>query len=122
MSGWLLSRLRARRLLRGRTALIDPVFEALEAGRLHDIAIREALIDIARGMLIDKGEEGLGMRYGWRASPSGTWAIDLTAEKTGADSWRRRYATLERHADREVAMGRDAVTRCVTPRSRATST
>lgn len=30
--------------------LIGPIFEALDAGRLHDVAIREALIDIAKGL------------------------------------------------------------------------
>ncbi|SET59560.1 hypothetical protein [Stigmatella erecta] len=33
----------------GNPWLIDPIVDALDAGCFHDVAIREALIDIAKG-------------------------------------------------------------------------
>jgi hypothetical protein len=46
--------------------LVRPVFAALEQKRVHDVGIREALIDIARGNLIEAGEDEMGIRYGMR--------------------------------------------------------
>lgn len=73
--------------------LLDDVFAALDAGRLHDIAIREALIDIARGALVEK--DGGGPRYGLELLADRRLGVDLSAEKKGGDSWRLRYQRLE---------------------------
>lgn len=75
-------------------SIVDPVFAALEQKRIHDVGIREALIDIARGALIDKGDDELGIRYGMRELSKRYFGEDVRDEKQGADSWRRRYALL----------------------------
>jgi DNA polymerase-1 len=75
-------------------SLVRPVFAALEQKRVHDVGIREALIDIARGNLIEAGEDEMGIRYGMRELSRRYFAEDVREEKKGADSWRRRYATL----------------------------
>jgi len=76
--------------------LIDLVFEALDAGRIHDIAIAEALIDIGKGELVERGEEGIGIRYGMRLLSQRylpTEAAKVKEDKK--DGWRKRYAELE---------------------------
>lgn len=67
--------------------LLPLVFDALEAGRIHDILIREALIDIAHGKFWSEGFyslELLARRY---------LDIDLSAVKS--DGWRLRYHELD---------------------------
>ncbi len=81
-------------------SLLPLIFDALEADRVHDIAIREALMDIARGDLAERGEDGIGERYGMRILferylSKKYPAIDMRSEKKGPDSWRKRYAELE---------------------------
>jgi DNA polymerase I len=76
-------------------SLLPLIFRALEAGRVHDVAIREALIDIAKGELVDHGDEGLGQRYGMRILAERYLGLDLTDEKKAPDAWRKRYAELE---------------------------
>jgi DNA polymerase-1 len=71
---------------------------------IHDIAIREALIDIARGMLVEFGEEGDRPRYSLAMLTERHLGIDLTAEKK-SDAWRKRYALLETCRS-PVAVGR----------------
>lgn len=78
--------------------LLQPVFDALDANRIHDVAIREALIDIAKGELVERGEEGIGIRYGMRLLVARYFpeeAARTQEEKKGGDSWRTRYAELE---------------------------
>lgn len=76
-------------------SLLELIFAALDAGRIHDIAIREALIDISRGDLVERGEDGIGIRYGMRLLALRYLKIDLSADKKAADSWRKRYAELD---------------------------
>lgn len=75
--------------------LVDVIFAALDAGFVHDIAIREALADIARGELVERGEDGIGIRYGMRLLAERYLGIDISEDKKGAQSWRKRYAELE---------------------------
>ncbi len=78
--------------------LLPVIFAVLDAGRVHDIAIREALIDIARGDLLERGEDGIGIRYGMRILSQRylpEQAAQVIADKRGPDTWRKRYATLE---------------------------
>lgn len=73
------------------------VFEALEKGLLHDIAIREALIDIARGTLLEKGDEEMGIRYGMRELSKRYMPEEIEriqADKKGENSFRLRYGEL----------------------------
>jgi DNA polymerase-1 len=79
----------------GDPALLKPVFDALEGGRVHDIAIREALIDIAKGDLVERGEEEMGVRYGMRILAERYLGMDLRTEKKSPDAWRKKYALLE---------------------------
>lgn len=74
--------------------LVRPVFTALEQKRVFDVGIREALIDIARGNLIEAGEDEMGIRYGMRELSKRYFNEDVTDEKKGDDSWRRRFALL----------------------------
>lgn len=80
-----------------RPDLIFSVFEALEQGRIHDCALREALIDIARGTLIEKGDDEMGIRYGSRELIK-RYAPEeyarLKADKDSEDSFRLKYGTL----------------------------
>jgi DNA polymerase I len=75
--------------------LLPLIFKALDEDRIHDVAIREALIDIARGDLVEKGEDGLGIRYGMTLLGKRYFNADLKAEKKAPDAWRKRYALLE---------------------------
>lgn len=75
-------------------SLTDLVFAAYEAGRVHDVAIREALIDIAKGDLLDSGDEGIGIRYGLGTLVFRYLGIDISADKSGPDAWRKKYALL----------------------------
>ncbi len=75
--------------------LLDLIFAALDAGTIHDVAIREALIDIARGELAEKSDDGIGQRYGMTLLVERYFGIDLKASKHGPDAWRLRYGELE---------------------------
>ena len=76
--------------------LIDLVFEAIDAGLVHDVAIREALLDIARGEMPERGEAGEeGQRYSLTMLVERYLGIDISAEKKGGDAWRKRYAQLD---------------------------
>jgi hypothetical protein len=76
-------------------SLLPSIFKALDEDRIHDVAIREALIDIARGDLVERGSEGIGIRYGMTLLAQRYFAEDLRAEKKSPDAWRKRYALLE---------------------------
>ncbi|WP_375757963.1 DNA polymerase I [Corallococcus exercitus] len=81
--------------------LVDAVFDAAEAGRLHDVAIREALIDIARGLHGVDPETGRqlgddeGARYPLSLLVERHLGLDISAEKKAPDAWRLRYAELD---------------------------
>lgn len=75
------------------STLVPWVFRAIDEGRVHDIGIREALIDIAKGDLIDKSEDGIGIRYGMRILAQRYLNLDLRAEKQ--NGWRKKYAQIE---------------------------
>lgn len=75
--------------------LLDLIFAALDRGCIHDIAIREALLDIARGELVDRGDEGVGIRYGMTLLAQRHLGLDIKESKKSPDAWRRRYAHLE---------------------------
>ena len=62
--------------------------EALDAGRVHDVAIRQRLIDIA------SGEGCYGRKYSMQELAMRHLGMDLSAEK-GPNSWRMRYHELE---------------------------
>ncbi len=75
--------------------LLPLILDALDADRVHDVAIREALIDIARGDLVERGEDGIGIRYGLTLLATRYLGLDLAKEKKSPDAWRKRYAELE---------------------------
>lgn len=82
--------------------LIEPVFEAAEAGRLHDVSIRESLLEIARGTLgVDaktgrKLDDDEGAKYSLAMLVERYLGMDISSSKAGPDSYRLRYATLEK--------------------------
>ncbi len=75
--------------------LLPLMFQAYDDDRIHDVAIREALMDIGKGELVDRGEEGIGIRYGLGLLVQRYFGLDLSEEKKGAEAFRRRYASLE---------------------------
>ncbi|MCP3104640.1 DNA polymerase [Myxococcus sp. K15C18031901] len=81
--------------------LVAPIFAALEAGRLHCVQVREALIDIARGVYgvhpltgrrLDDDE---GARYPLALLVQRHLGLDISADKHAPDAWRLRYAELD---------------------------
>lgn len=76
--------------------LLLQLFDAYDAHRIHDVAIREALMDIAKGTLAEQSDDdALGIRYGMRLLAERYFGEDLRADKSGPESWRKRYAQLE---------------------------
>jgi DNA polymerase-1 len=81
--------------------LVPHVFEALEQGRLHDVSIRESLLDIGRGLLgYDpktgrKLEDDEGAKYSLALLVERYLGKDISADKSGPDAWRLRYAELD---------------------------
>ncbi|NTX65957.1 DNA polymerase I [Myxococcus sp. CA051A] len=81
--------------------LVDAVFTAAEAGRFHDVAIREALLDIARGLHGVDPETGRplgddeGARYPLALLVRRHLGLDISADKHAPDAWRLRYGELD---------------------------
>nr|WP_254624235.1 DNA polymerase [Myxococcus sp. CA033] len=81
--------------------LVAPIFAALEAGRLHCVQIREALIDIARGVCgVDpssgrKLDSDEGARYPLALLVSRHLGLDISEEKKDPKAWRLRYGELD---------------------------
>lgn len=81
--------------------LIEPIFAALDAGRLHDVAIREALIDIAKGLHgVDpttgrKLDDDEGARYPLALLVKRYFGLGISDEKKNPNAWRLRYAELD---------------------------
>ncbi|NTX15500.1 DNA polymerase I [Myxococcus sp. CA056] len=81
--------------------LVDAVFAAAEAGRFHDVAIREALLDIARGLHGVDPETGRplgddeGARYPLALLVRRHLGLDISADKHAPDAWRLRYGELD---------------------------
>ncbi|QSQ14861.1 DNA polymerase [Myxococcus landrumensis] len=81
--------------------LVDDVFAAADAGRLHDVAIREALMDIARGLHGVEPETGRplgdeeGARYPLALLVKRHLGLDISADKHAPDAWRLRYGELD---------------------------
>ncbi|WP_421536750.1 DNA polymerase [Myxococcus fulvus] len=81
--------------------LVAPIFAALDAGRLHCVQVREALIDIARGMYgVDpstgrKLDDDEGARYPLALLVQRHLGLDISEEKKNPKAWRLRYAELD---------------------------
>ncbi|QDE72554.1 DNA polymerase I [Myxococcus xanthus] len=82
-------------------SLVAPIFAALEAGRLHCVQIREALIDIARGLYgVDpstgrKLDDDEGARYPLALLVQRHLGLDISEDKKNPKAWRLRYAELD---------------------------
>lgn len=82
-------------------ALLPSIFEAADHGRLHDVSIRQALIDIANGTFgIDPRtgrqlDDDEGVRYSLALLTERHLGIDISDEKNNPDAWRLRYAELD---------------------------
>ncbi|NTX17736.1 DNA polymerase I [Myxococcus sp. CA056] len=81
--------------------LVAPIFAALDAGRLHCVQVREALIDIARGMYgVDpstgrKLDDDEGARYPLALLVQRHLGLDISEEKKNPKAWRLRYGELD---------------------------
>lgn len=73
--------------------LLPLIFAALDAGRIHDIAIREALIDIGKGELVETADDTTGVRYGLELLVERHLGLDISSEKEGG--YRKRYHELD---------------------------
>lgn len=76
-------------------ALLVPIFHALRDGRVHDVAIREQLIDIAKGQHGYDPVTGREFWYGLAALLKRYTGKDISATKHGSDVWRLRYHELD---------------------------
>lgn len=76
--------------------MFEPIFAALEAGRISDTMIREKLIRLALGELSSDFGAGSSKQtqFGMAEVFFRRWGIDMSAEKA-ADAWRTRYAELD---------------------------
>ena len=81
--------------------LVAPIFAALDAGRLHCVQVREAFIDIARGMYgVDpstgrKLDDDEGDRYPLALVVQRYLGLGISEEKKDAKAWRLRDAELD---------------------------
>jgi len=79
-------------LINWNAELLDPIFEALRAGRVHDVQTREKLGDLARGTFrFEEDEDGVIKHKGY--------TLALIGERRGLggkthDEWRLRYHEL----------------------------
>lgn len=73
--------------------LIEPIFGAYHAGRVHCTMVREKLLDIARGNhFIQKGRYSLAkIAERYKIIPEGS----LDEAKEGENAWRMRYSELD---------------------------
>nr|WP_255217112.1 DNA polymerase I [Myxococcus sp. AM010] len=82
-------------------SLVALIFAALEAGRLHCVQVREALIDIARGLYgVDpstgrKLDDDEGARYPLALLVQRHLGLDISEDKKNPKAWRLRYAELD---------------------------
>lgn len=76
--------------------LLPLIFAAYDADRVHDVGIREALIDIGKGELAERGsDDEMGIRYGATILAKRYLGLDLSEEKKNTNAWRKRYHELE---------------------------
>lgn len=72
--------------------LIDPIFEALDEGRIYDVLMRDKLIDLAQGRFRFEEDEDGDVKY------RGYSLFDVTKRRLGVwlkkDKWRKRYHDL----------------------------
>lgn len=83
-------------------SLIPLVFDAFEAGRIHDTMLREQLLDIAGGRRDINGKEMIYANGDWRIPEYGLAGLekkymnrDRSEQKKDKNAWRLRYAELE---------------------------
>lgn len=76
-------------------SILPLVFEAGDAGLFHDCGVNEALNDIAKGELTDRGDDDEAWnRYGQALLMERHFGLDVSSEKSG-DVWRFKYAQLD---------------------------
>lgn len=76
-------------------SVLDLIFAALDAGRIHDIGLREGLLDIARGAFSQEHHDEDGARYSLAQLVERYLRIDISASKKDPDGWRFRFARLD---------------------------
>lgn len=77
-----------------RPDILPLIFAAGNAGLFHDCSIREALNDIAKGELVERGDEESWQRYSMALLMDRHFGEDISADKEG-DVWRYKYASLD---------------------------
>lgn len=78
-----------------RPRLIKPTFRAIKDGRIHCIAVRQALIDIGAGVLSNEWDDEAGLRYSLANLTLRHLGVDISGDKDGPDAWRLRYNELD---------------------------
>lgn len=80
-------------------ALLRPIFDAIDAGRVRDIKLRQMMIDNAEGKLKfvfdDETNEYKKQNYSLAHLVARFLGRDITHLKTGDDAWRLRYHELD---------------------------
>jgi len=75
-------------------ALLELVFAAYAAGRIHDTSMREKLIKLAVGEMSTDFSTGKVTKFSMEACFMRRFHVDLSADK-GEDAWRMRYHELD---------------------------
>lgn len=79
-----------------RPDLLPLIFKAYDEGRVFDVLIAQALIDIGAGVLFRDPATGKPFeRYSLALCAARNLGLDLSAEKKGPDAWRLRYHELD---------------------------
>lgn len=76
-------------------SLTTSIFKALERGRVHDVGIREKLINLGTHGQIAYGPTGKQANYSLAGLARQRTGLDLSAGKEGDDVWRLRYRELD---------------------------
>lgn len=75
-------------------SLLPLVFAAYKADRIEDTRIREQLLAVGRGDMQDEAG-GRSMKFDLASLVERRFNTDISADKTGEDVWRLRYAELD---------------------------
>lgn len=76
-------------------SLLKPVFKALKEGRIHDVALREQLLELADGRFkFFTNDAGDTLLMGYGLADIAAKRLNTKLDK-GEDTWRLRYAELD---------------------------
>ena len=79
------------------STLLPKIMRLYDEGRIRCTMLREKLLALARGELADEGDTGAkrNLKFSLAACVERRFGVDLSADKSGPDVWRLRYAELD---------------------------